>query len=182
MAVRRILTAEEPLLREKSKKVSRFGDSLKALVEDMFDTMDAAHGVGLAAPQIGVLQRVFVVGIPAEYDEDGNEVEPEERYILVNPEIVKARGEEEMEEGCLSVPGYRGLVKRATQVLIKGQDLEGKDVRYKGSGLLAQAFQHELDHLNGILYLDRLESADKLFRLTEDGEEEAIADVLAEQG
>jgi peptide deformylase len=182
MAVRRILTAEEPLLREKSKKVSRFGDSLKALVEDMFDTMDAAHGVGLAAPQIGVLQRVFVVGIPAEYDEDGNEVEPEERYILVNPEIVKARGEEEMEEGCLSVPGYRGLVKRATQVLIKGQDLDGKEVRYKGSDLLAQAFQHELDHLNGILYLDRLESADKLFRITADGEEVAIEDVLEEQG
>ena len=182
MAERPILTAEDPLLRMKSKKVTRFGDSLKALVEDMFETMEAAYGVGLAAPQIGVLQRVFVVGTPPEYDEDGNEVQPEERYVLVNPEIVKARGEEEMEEGCLSVPGYRGLVKRATQVLIKGQDLEGKDVRYKGSGLLAQAFQHELDHLNGVLYLGRLERLDKLTRITKDGEVEEVGDILEEQG
>jgi peptide deformylase len=174
MAVRTVLTAENPLLRRKSKKVNRFGDSLKALVQDMLDTLHAAHGVGLAAVQIGVLERVLVIEIPAEYDEEGNMVEPMESYALVNPEIVKMRGEEEMEEGCLSVPGYRGLVKRAVDVTIKGQDLRGKPVRYRGDDLLAQAFQHELDHLNGMLYLDRLESPDNLWVIRE-GEEETEA-------
>lgn len=171
MAVRRILTAEDPTLRKKSKKVSRFGDALKALIDDMFETMYAAHGLGLAAPQIGVLQRVFVIEMPAEHeepDEEGNpgrEITPAQRYVLVNPEIVKTRGEEEMDEACLSIPGYRGLVKRATDVTIKGFDADGKPVRYRGYDLLAQAFQHELDHLDGILYLDRLESPDKLWRI-----------------
>ncbi len=175
MAVKPIVTAEDPRLRTKSKKVTQFGDSLKALVEDMFDSMYAANGLGLAAPQIGVMQRVLVIEMPAEYDEDDREVEPARRYVLVNPEIVKMRGEEEMDEGCLSVPGYRGLVKRATQVTIKGQDLRGKQVRYRGEDLLAQAFQHELDHLDGVLYLDRLESPDKLFPVsaTEAESEEA---------
>jgi peptide deformylase len=171
MAVRTILTAENPLLRQKSKKVGRFGDSLRALVQDMFDTLHAAHGVGLAASQIGVLERVVVIEIPAEYDEEGKLVEPAESFVLVNPEIVKLHGEEEMEEGCLSVPGYRGLVKRAVDVTIKGQDLRGKPVRHRGEGLLAQAFQHETDHTNGVLYLDRLESPDKLWTIRE-GEEE----------
>lgn len=165
MAARPVITAENPLLRKKSKKVTRFGAALESLVQDMFDTLEAAQGVGLAAPQIGVLQRVFVIEIPAEYDEEGHEVTPAERYVLVNPEIVKRRGEEEMEEGCLSVPGYRGFVKRAVDVTIKGQDLRGKPVRYRGQDLLAQAFQHELDHLDGILYLDRIESADKLWQI-----------------
>lgn len=173
MAVRPIVTAEDPRLRTKSKKVTRFGDSLKALIDDMFDSMYAANGLGLAAPQIGVMQRVFVIEMPAEYDEDGREVESARRYVLVNPEIVKRRGEEEMDEACLSVPGYRGLVKRATQVTIKGQDLNGKAVRYRGEGLLAQAFQHELDHLDGVLYLDRLESPDKLFSVEDIEPEEA---------
>ncbi len=167
MAIRPILTAEHPLLREKSKKVTRFGDALQRLVEDMFDTMHDAYGLGLAAPQIGVLQRVFVVEMPPEYDEDDNEIVPAEAYVLVNPEIVKTRGQEEMEEGCLSVPGYRGLVNRATYVVIKAQDVEGRAVRYRAEGLLAQAFQHELDHLDGVLYLDRLESSDKLYRIEE---------------
>ncbi len=165
MAARPIVTAEDSRLRTRSKKVTQFGDSLKALVDDMFDALYAANGLGLAAPQIGVMQRVFVIEMPAEYDENDREVEPARRYVLVNPEIVKQRGEEEMEEACLSVPGYRGLVKRATQVTIKGQDLRGKSVRYRGEDLLAQAFQHELDHLDGILYLDRLESPDKLWRI-----------------
>ncbi|MBC7234219.1 MAG: peptide deformylase [Chloroflexi bacterium] len=165
MAVRPILTAEHPLLHKKAIKVTQFGDSLQRLVRDMFDTLHAAQGLGLAAPQIGVPQRVFIVEMPPEVDEEGHEVAPAERYILVNPEIVKTRGEEEMEEGCLSVPGYRGLVKRATYVVIKGQDLRGKPVRYRAEGLLAQAFQHENDHLDGILYLDRLEGADKLWSI-----------------
>ena len=165
MAVRTILTAENPLLREQSKKVTRFGAHLEDLVNDMFDTLHAAQGLGLAAPQIGVLQRVFIVEMPPEYDEEGAEIAPGESYVLVNPQIVKTRGEEKMEEGCLSVPGYRGLVKRAINVIIKARDLDGRPVRFRGEELLAQAFQHELDHLDGVLYLDRLESPDDLWPL-----------------
>ena len=176
MALRPILTAENALLRMKSKKVNRFGDNLSELVADMFETMHNANGLGLAAPQIGVLQRVFVVEVPAEYDEDGAELEPSQQYVLVNPEIVRARGEEEMEEGCLSVPGYRGLVKRASQVTVKGQDVEGKPVRYRAEDLLAQAFQHELDHLDGVLYIDLLEGPDKFWRI-EAEEEEPVGEV-----
>ncbi|MFO7918331.1 MAG: peptide deformylase [Anaerolineae bacterium] len=165
MTVKPIITVDDPILRGKSKKVSHFGDRLEQLVEDMFDSMHAVQGLGLAAPQIGVLRRVFVIEIPAEVDEEGNEIAPAERYVMVNPEIVKSRGEEEMEEGCLSVPGYRGLVKRATSVVVKGQNLKGQRIRYRGQGTLAQAFQHEIDHLDGILYLDRLESFDDLWRI-----------------
>ena len=175
MAQRPIVTAENPLLRQKSKKVTRFDDSLCSLVEDMFDTMYGAQGLGLAAPQVGVLQRVFIVEMLPEVDEDGNEIAPGKSYVLVNPEIVKMRGEQEMEEGCLSVPGYRGLVKRAAWVVIKGQNLQGKRVRYRAEDLLAQAFQHELDHLDGILYLDRLEGPDKLWRIEVDEEMEETA-------
>jgi len=175
MAVRPIVTAENPVLRRKSKKIIHFGDGLRGLVADMFDSLHAARGLGLAAPQIGVLQRVFIVELPAETDEEGHEVAPAASYILVNPEIIRRDGEEEMDEGCLSVPGYRGRVKRATRVTIRGQDANGKTVRYRGEDLLAQAFQHELDHLDGILYLDRLESPDKLRRL-EPGEAEEAAD------
>jgi len=171
MSAQPIVTAENPLLRRKSKKVTRFGDGLRKLVSDMFDSMHAAAGLGLAAPQIGVLQRVFIVEMPPEIDEDGQEISPPRRYVLVNPEIVRMRGEEELEEGCLSVPGFRGLVKRATSVTIRGKQLSGKPVRYQASDLLAQAFQHELDHLDGILYLDRLETADKLWRVDTHPEE-----------
>lgn len=165
MVARPIVTAENPLLREKSKKVSRFGGALQDLVDDMFDSMHAANGLGLAAPQIGILRRVFIVQMLPELDEEGNEIAEGRSYVLVNPEIVKARGEEEIEEACLSVPGYQGLVQRATQVLIKGQNLEGRSVRYRANGLLAQAFQHELDHLNGVLYIDRIESPENLWRV-----------------
>lgn len=165
MAIRPIVTAENPLLREKSKKVSQFGSALHDLVEDMFDSMHAANGLGLAAPQIGVLRRVFIVQMLPEFDEEGNQIAEGETYVLVNPEIVKARGEEKIEEACLSVPGYQGRVRRATHVLIKGQDVEGKSVRYRGNGLLAQAFQHESDHLNGVLYIDRIESPEDLWRV-----------------
>jgi peptide deformylase len=178
MAAKRILTAEEPLLRQRSKKVTRFGDSLRGLVDDMFETMHEAHGLGLAAPQVGVLLRLFIVEMPPEYDEEGVQVQEAERYVLANPEIVRQHGEEEMEEGCLSIPGYRGLVRRSTQVTIKGQDLDGRPIRYRAEDLLAQAFQHELDHLNGVLYIDRIEGPDKLWRIPV-GEEEA-EEVLAE--
>ncbi|MGC9359221.1 MAG: peptide deformylase [Anaerolineae bacterium] len=172
MAVRDIVTSENPLLRKKSKRIRDFSPALQQLVDDMFDTMHATNGLGLAAPQIGVLQRVFVVELPAELDEEGEVMQPAERYVLVNPEIIRRHGEQEMIEGCLSVPGFRGLVRRSTQVIIKGQDLKGHGLRYRAQRLLAQAFQHELDHLDGILYTDRIESADKLWRITPDMDEE----------
>ncbi len=177
MTIRDVVTSENPLLRKKSKRVRAFDASLQQLVDDMFDTMHAANGLGLAAPQIGALQRVFVVELPAELDEEGDVVQPAERYVLVNPEIIRRHGEQEMVEGCLSVPGFRGMVKRSTQVIIKGQDLEGHGLRYRAQGLLAQAFQHELDHLDGILYTDRIESADKLWRITPDMDVEEIGAV-----
>ena len=171
MAVLNVVTSENPSLREKSKRVSSFGAALSNLVANMFDTLHAANGLGLAAPQVGVPQRVFIVELPEELDEEGQVELSAERYVLVNPEIVRRRGEQEMVEGCLSVPGYRGMVKRNTYVVIKGQDTEGRNVRYRAEGLLAQAFQHELDHLDGILYIDRIESADKLWRITPGMEE-----------
>ena len=171
MAVLNVVTSENPSLREKSKRVSSYGAALGNLVANMFDTLHAANGLGLAAPQVGVPQRVFIVELPEELDEEGQVELSAERYVLVNPEIVRRRGEQEMVEGCLSVPGYRGMVKRNTYVVIKGQDIEGRNVRYRAEGLLAQAFQHELDHLDGILYIDRIESADKLWRITPGMEE-----------
>ena len=179
MAIRTIVTAENPLLREKSKKVRQFDGNLEQLVDDMFDTLHAYNGLGLAAPQVGVLRRVFIVELPAEYDEEGNETAPNERYVLVNPEFTRMRGEEEMDEGCLSVPGFRGLVKRATLVTIKGQRLDGRPFRMRATDLLAHVLQHEYDHLDGILYLDRLESPDKLFRVPS-GQEETQEAVIAD--
>ncbi len=171
MTILDIVTAEDPLLRTKSHKVVKFDDDLKRLAEDMFETMYDAPGVGLAAPQIGLMQRFIVIGIPAEIDEEGDEIAPAEEYALVNPEIVKAYGEEEMEEGCLSVPGYRGWVKRATSVKVKAQDLDGKPLRIRATGYFAEVLQHEIDHLEGVLFVDRIESADKLYRYDLEPEE-----------
>ncbi len=165
MAQRNILVAGEPILRQKAKRITQFGLFLEELVTDMLDTMRAVNGLGLAAPQIGVPLRLIVIEMPAEEDEKGNEIQPSQLYIYCNPEVVKAYGEEEDEEGCLSVPGYVGAVKRATVVTVKGQDLKGRPIRTKAEGLLARAFQHEIDHLDGKLFLDRVESPEKLRRV-----------------
>jgi peptide deformylase len=160
MAMRPILRADSPLVRQKAHKVKEFDDSLRALVEDMVKTMRAAPGIGLAATQVGVSLRVIVVELAQE-----EEPETERLYVLVNPEIVKARGEEEGEEGCLSLPGYVGEVKRASVVTVKGRDLKGREIRIKAKGLLARVLQHEIDHLDGMLFTDHLESLDRLRRL-----------------
>ena len=120
----------------------------------MFDTLDAANGLGLAAPQIGVSERVIVVDVP---DQSEDESGAATRVALVNPEIVRAKGEQLGPEGCLSVPGFYGEVRRASQVTVKGQDVQGKDVRLKAEGLLARALQHEIDHLEGVLFIDLAE-------------------------
>ncbi len=171
MALRPIIHADNPRLRQKSRKVKVFGPALEALTTDMLETMEAANGLGLAAPQIDVHERVVVIKMP----EDEEDPQSGRTYILVNPEIVKMIGEEEGQEGCLSVPGWWGLVKRATTVTVKAQDLKGKPFRLKAHGLFARAIQHETDHVNGILFIDRVEEPDKLFRsesVTENGQAE----------
>lgn len=178
MAVREILTSEHPVLRQKAKKVKRVDASIQKLIDDMLDSMHEANGLGLAAPQIGVGLRVLVIEMPADDTDDSVEARMRddhrvtyngEKYVLVNPEIVKAEGEQFGEEGCLSIPGYVGLVRRAMKVTVKGLDRKGKEVKYKGEGLLARAFQHEIDHLDGILFTDRLEKPEHLLKLTKEG-------------
>ncbi len=151
MAVREILQIGNPILRKHSIKVSQFDGALSQLVQDMFETMRAANGVGLAAPQIGVSSRVIVIEMPEDQDDPYSGAQ----FALCNPKIVKASRETEIDsEGCLSVLGYVGQVERPVEIVVSGQDMRGKNVRYKVDGYLARAFQHEIDHLNGVLYVD----------------------------
>ena len=161
MAVRDIVFANDPILRKKSKKVKNFGQALQVLIDDMVETMHAANGAGLAAPQVGALERVIVIQLP----EDEEDPQSGRLFALCNPQIIRSEGEAESEEGCLCLPGYVGAVKRATSVTVKAQDRRGKKVRIKAEGFLARALQHEVDHLNGILYIDRVESPDKIRRI-----------------
>lgn len=152
MTVQKIFTFTEEVLRQKAQTVDAFDEKLKTLVDDMIETMRAAPGVGLAAPQIGVPKRIIVVEFGDEYDE----TLPERLFVLVNPEIVQ-ESEERIAgiEGCLSVPGLVGEVDRAQQVTVRGQDQHGKKVNIRAQGWLARIFQHEIDHVNGVLYTDR---------------------------
>lgn len=174
MAVRPIRQAGDPVLHRKAKKVTSFNKTLEDLVRDMVDTMHAAPGVGLAAPQIGIPLQVFVARVPPDDErvqEDGGKEQPDwvdKLFVVCNPEIVKGQGEQEGVEGCLSLPGFIGEIKRARTITIKGKDLKGKDIRIKAQGLLARVFQHEIDHLNGHLFTDRLESLEKLRRIPEE--------------
>ncbi len=155
MAVLNIRTLPDPVLRRKAKRVSAIDRSIKKLVKDMSETLHAEDGrVGLAAPQVGVSLRVTVIGLPDEED-----------IILINPEIVRRKGQRLVSEGCLSIPGYVGQLYRAEAVTAKGLDIKGKEVRIKAEGLLAQALEHEIDHLNGVLYIDRMEDKDSLRKI-----------------
>lgn len=158
MAVRQIVTVPAPVLRERAKRVPLIDSSVHRLIDDMIDTMHASHGVGLAAPQIGVSLRVAVIEIP---DED--------ILVLINPEITKKKGERTIEEGCLSVPGYQGEVKRAMTVKVRARDRDGREIRVTATDdVLAQALEHEIDHLEGRLYTDLVESSDHLWRLQDE--------------
>jgi len=156
MAVLKIRTLPDPVLRQKAKRVANIDGSIQKLIDDMIDTMRAASGVGLAAPQIGVPLRLAVIELPGE-----------ETITLINPAIIKRQGERMVEEACLSVPGYQGEIKRSVTVKVKAQDRQGREIRLKGEELLAHALEHELDHLNGTLYIDHIESPDKLWKLTQ---------------
>ncbi len=144
----------DPVLRQKAKRVSRIDKSIQRLIDDMIETMRQANGMGLAATQVGVPLRVAVLQIPDE-----------EPMAIINPEIVKRDGEQEVTEGCLSIPGYFGELKRSASVTVKGRDRQGKMIRIKATGLMAEALEHEIDHLNGILYIDHLDSQDKLHKV-----------------
>jgi len=154
MAILDIVTFPEPSLRLKSKQVTKFDTELQTLIDNMFETMRAASGVGLAAPQIGKSLRLVVV----EYTEDEDENAKPKKYVLVNPEIVK-RSEEMVTdiEGCLSLPGLAGKVERHHAVTIKAKNRFGKPLKMEAQDWLARIFQHEIDHLDGVLYIDRAE-------------------------
>jgi peptide deformylase len=154
LAVLRIYEFPHSVLRQKAKKVRRVDRAIQRLADDLVDTLRDAGGVGLAANQVGVLRRVIVVQLPEE----------EEPRVYVNPEVVHRQGEREVEEACLSVPGYRGIITRAVRVKFKGLDRSARLVRIRAEGLLAQAMEHEVDHLNGILYMDHLESHQDLIK------------------
>lgn len=152
MALREIVFVPDPVLRRKAHKVTTFDKDLQTLVDDMVETMRQAPGVGLAAPQVGIANRLIVV----EYGEEEDEDAPKKLYIVANPEIVQAS--EEMEvgpEACLSVPGLVGDVDRHLKILVKGYNRRGQPVKIKAEGWLARIFQHEIDHLDGILFTDR---------------------------
>ncbi len=172
MTIHPIRYLPEPVLRRKANRVPAIDASIHRLIEDMIESMYAANGVGLAAPQIGVSLRVIVLGMPDE-----------EPFALINPEIVKRSGERTVEEGCLSVPGYRGDLVRSKVVLVKGLNPAGKLVRLKArEDLLAQAFEHEIDHINGTLYVDHLPSMDVLRKIEPEPDGDAEARSAAADG
>ena len=146
----------DPILRQKAKRIRHIDKGLLKLAGDMIETMHDANGVGLAGNQVGILQQIAVIQLT---DED-------EPLILINPEITRREGERHVEEGCLSIPGYRGLVRRSLKVKLRA--LDKKLLRIEGEELLAQAFEHETDHLNGKLYIDHLVSRDKLWKIPPD--------------
>jgi peptide deformylase len=158
MVIRRILTAEEPILRERARKVTQFDASLHRLLDDLVETMRDAPGVGLAANQIGVPLQVAVIELEDKVTE------------LINPQIVRSSGEIIDWEGCLSIPGFVAEVTRAAKVTVKARDRHGREFRVKGEELFARALQHEIDHLNGVLYIDYLESLEELVRVSEHSE------------
>ena len=146
---RPILRYGERPLHAPAEPVSRFDQNLHALIDDMIETMYAAPGIGLAAPQVGVAVRVFVADLSVGRD-------PSQLIVMVNPEFVEREGTQLEEEGCLSLPGFNATVLRPARAVVRGLDREGREQRIEGTGLLARAFQHEIDHLDGLLFVDRL--------------------------
>jgi peptide deformylase len=201
MTVRPIVFSDDPLLRKKSRRVRHVVPGLQQLIDDMIETMRAANGIGLAAIQIGVPERVVVVEVPEEPEEkdenwdgdgsegkdenedkseDRNDVEraprPSKLYVVINPQLArKSRDMEEGIEGCLSIPGWVGEVSRHHAVTVKGLDPQGHPTRIKAEGLLARVFQHEIDHCDGVLFTDHIDDPDKIWPVPEGEEETAEA-------
>jgi peptide deformylase len=147
--IREIVTYPNPILQRPTEKITEFDDELRTLAADMFESMYKAIGIGLAAPQIGISRRITVIDL-------SNKQTPEDKIVLINPEIIHREGKQNGEEGCLSLPDIRDKVTRAAKVTVKAQDLDGNWFEMEGTELLARAFQHEIDHLDGILFPWRL--------------------------
>lgn len=156
MAIREIKKYPESILVQKTEPVSQYDEELQRLIDDMIETMYAAPGIGLAANQVGVSKQVAVIDVSGRDQESS-------LIVLINPEIVLAEGEETFEEGCLSLPDYTTLVKRAKKVSVTGLDRHQEDITIEAEGLLAKALQHEIDHLNGFLLIDRIGRIKKEF-------------------
>lgn len=168
MTIREIVVLPNEVLRRKARKITDFGKDLQTLVDDMVETMRAAPGVGLAAPQVNVSQRVIVV----EFGDEDNEEAPPKLYVVVNPEIKRPSSETSVgTEGCLSIPDLLGDVDRPISVNIKGMNRRGHPIKIKASGWLARIFQHEVDHLNGVLFIDL---AEKIFPIEEREDSEEL--------
>ncbi len=168
MATREIITVGDPRLRKRSRPIKVITPEIRELVDDMVETMHEYNGIGLAAAQVGELVQIIIVEVPEDEEVPGSG----QRYIVLNPEIVKlSRETEDGIEGCLSVPGYVGEVERSTMALIRGMDIHGRKMRLRAKEFLARVFQHEIDHCNGVLYIDRLTETDRIWTV-EKGEEE----------
>ena len=166
MAILEIRLVPDPALFRKARKIAKITPQHKRLAADMLDTMEFHTGVGLAANQVGVLERLAVIKTP----------DLDDPLILINPEIIRAEGQRQVEEGCLSVPGYRGIVVRAEKVRARALDLNAKSFKIDAeNNLLAQALEHEIDHLNGIMYMDHLVAHTGLYRVPEPGEDDETA-------
>lgn len=153
MAVMNIIQEGDPRLRQRAAKIRTIDARLRKIASDMHETMDDAPGVGLAGPQVGVMERIIVVHVPGDYIGEGEE---DVRYTLINPEIVRAVGEKSDTEGCLSIPGWVGDVPRYTSIVVRALDLDGTQIRVKAKDWVARVLQHEIDHLDGILFIDRV--------------------------
>jgi peptide deformylase len=161
MAIREIVTTPDPVLRRKAHKITNFDKDLQVLIDDMFETMRQAPGVGLAAPQVGISERLVVI----EYGDEDDETVPKKLVVLINPEIIETS--EEMVvgvEACLSIPRMAGEVERHRRIVVKGYNRQGKAVKIKVGGWMARIFQHEIDHLEGVLFTDR---ASRVWRVQE---------------
>jgi peptide deformylase len=191
MSLLDIVTLPNAILRQKMRPVTQFDAELQTLIDNMIETMRSANGVGLAAPQIGENRQLAVIESLPDQDEEGNEI-PDSRnlFVIVNPEIVwTSRSTEDGIEGCLSIPGYLGEVERAESIRVRAQDRTGKKIKLKLGGWTARIFQHEIDHLNGILFIDKLTAPENLwteeefyaqFEDVEDGEAEEKVEVAAD--
>ena len=154
MAIIPIRTVPDPVLRQKAKRIKAIDKSVRKLISDMQETLQTACGVGLAANQVGQTLRLIVLNLPGV-----------DCKVVINPEVLRRIGSRVVNEGCLSIPGYIGEIKRSELVRVKGQDARGKEIKLKADGLFAEVLEHEIDHLNGILYIDHLESQDKFRKL-----------------
>ncbi len=176
MSLRAIVTLPEAILRRKARKVTDFGPDLQALVDDMVETMRQAPGVGLAAPQVDESMRLIVI----EFGDEEDEEKPARLYVVANPEITRFSKDTLIgTEGCLSIPGIQGDVERAASVTVKGLNRFGRPVTIKAKGWLARIFQHEIDHLDGVLFVDR---ASKLWQAEEHQGQVLPEKPVAEQG